>query len=66
MSLAILPPFNSLRLPRVYEEMLNSLYRFTWGNDSETVISIAKFSSEYETQTEISQPPKYSNVFAYF
>ena len=42
--LAVLPPpFNSLRLPKVYEGVLNFLYRITWGNDSEKVISIATF-----------------------
>jgi len=43
MLVALLPPFKSLRLPRVYEGMLNFLYRVTRGNDIEMVISVAAF-----------------------
>jgi len=43
MLVVLLPPLNNLRLPKVYEGMLNVLYRITRGNDTEMVISVATF-----------------------
>jgi len=43
MLAVLLPPLNNLRLPKVYEGMLNFLYRVTRGNDIEMVISVPTF-----------------------
>jgi len=43
MLAVLLPPLNNLRLPKVYEGMLNFLDRITGGDDTEMVISVTTF-----------------------
>jgi len=53
MLVLLLPPFNGLRLPRVYEGTLNFLHRITGGNDSEIIISIAKFVANMKQRRRV-------------
>jgi hypothetical protein len=53
MLVVLLPPLRNLRLPKVYEGMLNFLYRIRRGNDTEMVISVAIFPANMKLRRRL-------------